>query len=318
MLLKSPYFLLVISLILVACKKEKIDITCLPAQEECLATGINIDSTCLGRKVLVIGIDGFRSEALQAGVTPFMYQLSQRGTTFYTGAHKVEDITVSGPNWASLCTGVHWCKHGVDDNDFGEHALADYPHFFQYIEEAESDLNTLSIVNWLPVNTYIASGQADYAPELTLNDLGVFLEAEEALINQEPLAPDVLFLHFDELDGAGHRFGYGSHIPEYNEVLTTLDTYVNDLFSIIENKRINGEDWLVFIVSDHGGDGTGHGGGQNNDFINKTVFFANNPNVSFVDNHTTSQVDLAPTILAFLGINSEAFSCKTDGISILN
>ena len=302
---------------LTSCKKEKVDITCSEATMECLDTAISIDSTKQGRKVLIIGIDGFRSEAMQQGITPFLFQLSQRGATFYTDSHIVEDLTFSGPNWGSLCTGVHWCKHNVSTNGFEDNDLATYPHFFHYIEQANSSLNTASIVNWLPVNNFIAKNIADYAPEDSRNDLAVYQAAEDALLNQNPLDPDVLFLHFDELDGAGHRFGFGSPIQEYNEVLITLDTYVADLFSIIENKRTNGEEWMVLVVSDHGGDGKGHSGGQHNDFINKTIFFANSPGENFLENYVSSQADLAPTVLTYLGITSAAFNCKTDGISLI-
>ena len=45
-------------------------------------------------------------------------------------------------------------------------------------------------------------------------------------------------MHFDELDAA---------FPEYSSTLNTLDTNI---------KRLSGEDWLIMVVSDHGGDGT--------------------------------------------------------------
>ena len=93
----------------------------------CLPLLINAQTT---KKVLIIGIDGFRTDAMQESITPFLYQLSESSTTFYNGLNNVEDYTMSGPNWSSLVTGVHWCKHQVTNNSFNDNQLNDFPHFF--------------------------------------------------------------------------------------------------------------------------------------------------------------------------------------------
>ena len=47
---------------------------------------------------------------------------------------------------------------------------------------------------------------------------------------------------------------------------------VKSLFDIINNKRHQKqEDWLILVVSDHGGDGTSHYDSSNPD-INQTIF----------------------------------------------
>ena len=87
----------------------------------------------------------------------------------------------------------------------------------------------------------------------------------------------MLFLQFDELDGAGHSYGFSSDVTEYAQCLNQTDQYVEQLFSLIENKRSNSEDWMIFIVSDHGGDGTSHSNGQQNEHIINTIFFCPTP-----------------------------------------
>jgi predicted AlkP superfamily pyrophosphatase or phosphodiesterase len=121
-----------------------------------------------------------------------------------------------------------------------------------------------------------------------------------------------------DLDVAGHKFGFHPDVPQYANSVTTTDKYVSDLFSIIQTKRLNGEDWMIFIVSDHGGEGTGHANGFDNENIKYTLFYANHPYVSFRHSYKSTAVDLAPTIFAFMGINSRAFDCKTDGVSLIN
>lgn len=315
---KSILYLLFILLVIISCDKdEPLRVTCSEATTTCDLLAVDVDTTRIHRKVLIIGIDGFRAEAMQQSITPNLFQLSQHQNTYYTDQNIVEDLTFSGPNWGSLCTGVHWCKHKIESNDYANNQLDEYPHFFSYIEEVRPDLNTASVVNWTPINTYSAKTYADYAPEESLNDDEVYQVAAELLNNQIPLNPNVLFLHFDEADGTGHTYGYSSEIPEYRTVLTAIDAHVGNLLNIIETKRQNGENWLICVVSDHGGDGTGHGGGQDNDFINKTIFFANSPDVNFVENYVSSQVDLVPTILDYIGIQHFGFDCKTDGVSLI-
>lgn len=268
------------------------------------------------RKALIIGIDGFRSDVLEEDVAPFMYSLSLSGGVYFTANHIVEGDTYSGPNWSSLLTGVHYSKHNVTDNSFSGNRFGYYPPFQAYLERLNPKINTASITNWTPINTHIYADNLDYAQQAFLNDSMVFKEAKKMLVDDNPVAPDVLFLQFDELDAAGHSYGFSRDVTEYVNTLHQIDLYVMNLFKIIEEKRNEGEDWIVFIVSDHGGDGFGHGDAEN-PHINTTVFFAQHPNLLFKNNYITNQTDLAPTILEFIGVSSPEFDCKTDGISII-
>lgn len=294
--------------------------SCENIDENSLCDGIleNIEynSQNIDRKVLIIGVDGIRSDVMQDSISPFLFDLSQQKNTYFTDSHMAEGITYSGPNWSSLLTGVHMEKHNVLGNDFSEPNYYQYPSFFHYLENIEVSISTASIVNWTPINTNILSGVVDHAPLESFSDYEVFESSKEILLNNNPIESDIIFLHFDELDGAGHSYGFSADIYEYRNTLKTIDGYIEDLFSIIEEKRLNGEDWMIFIVSDHGGDGTGHGDASN-PFINQTIFFAQHPSLNFIDNYISSMPDLAPTILNFLGIYSEKFNCETDGISLL-
>jgi len=275
---------------------------------------ISIDASKRNRKVLIIGIDGFRSDAMQATISPYLKNLSESSDSFFTDKHQVERLTFSGPNWASLLTGVH-CKHEVTNNDFSNNQLEEFPHFFKYIEQADSSIVTASIVHWSPINEYIVFDYADHATGGT--DLEIFNQAQKMLLNQDPINPDLLFLQIVDLDAAGHEFGFHPEVPEYANALTRIDGYVSELVSIINTKREQGEDWMIFVVSDHGGDGMHHHNYTNVN-IRRTVFLANHPELKFLNSHLSSQVDLVPTVLDFIGITSEEFNCKTDGISLID
>ena len=281
-----------------------------------LPENIEFDENRINKKVIVIGVDGIRSDVVQESISPFLFGLTQNLDTYFTDSHIVEGNTSSGPNWSSILTGVHMNKHNVLGNDFNNPNFTEFPPFFYFLENIEHEIHTVSLVNWLPIQTHITANFVDYGPEESLSDFEVYNSCKEILTNNNPVQGDVIFLQFDELDGAGHSFGFSADVEEYSSTLSTIDDYIEDLFNIIQDKRTNSEDWLVLIVSDHGGDGTGHGD-ANNPHINKTVFYANHPNLNFIDCHITSMADLVPTIFSFLGIYSEQYLCKTDGVSII-
>ena len=277
---------------------------------------ITIDISKINRSVLIIGIDGFRSDAMQQSITPFIYQLTEEKNIYYNPSHIVEGITYSGPNWSSILTGVHMNKHNVTNNDYDNDNFADFPPFFHYIEKGHSSTNTSSIVNWTPINSYTLSSYVDNYNLEAMNDSTVFATAQDLLINSTE--PAVVFLQFDELDVAGHSHGFSPDAQEYISTANTIDTYAQGLFNIIEDKRLNGEDWLYIIVSDHGGEGMSHGN-ANDPNINTTIFLTEHPSLEFRPDccYISSQVDMAATIMNFLGITSSQFESNKDGNTVL-
>lgn len=296
---------------------DEVDLNCPEWIDSCSDTSIETDPSKSNRKVLVIGIDGFRADAMQEAITPFLFNLATNQETYYTDQNEVERLTFSGPNWSSLCNGVNVCKHQVTSNGFGGNRLGQFPHFFKYIKEAYPQKNVASIVHWTPINEHLAAPFADYAPIEDINDNDVFEMAQTVLLQGNPINPDILFLQFDELDGAGHSYGFHPSVAEYASKLTTIDEYIESLFSAIELKRQNGEDWLVCIVSDHGGEGTGHSDQPDDEDVNRTILFLNSTSETFNEWYMSSQRDLVPTVLDFMGIESAEFNCKTDGISVI-
>ena len=310
-MLKTCYHYFMCALLFLAsCSKDVYIDNCL-----CDHHQTTIDDSKSKNKVLIIGIDGFRSDAMTEEISPSIYRLFKNKNTYNNLKHKTEEDTYSGPNWSSILTGVHFNKHNVTDNTFVGGRFNTYPSFFRYIERHIPSLNTASFVNWGPINKNLLSNDVDYAQDLP-NDSVVFQKTIELLETKTPIDPDIFFIHFDELDAAGHEFGFSPNIQEYIETITTLDYYIEEMYNIITKKRELGENWLFILVSDHGGDGTGHGD-YNNIHIRNTVFLIEHPVVVFKSNYPSNQTDIAPTILSFIGVSSSEFSCKKDGESLI-
>ena len=142
-------------------------------------------------RVLVIGIDGVRSDALTAANTTNIDALMSTGV--YSPDALNDDITISGPGWSNILCGVRSDKHLVVDNSFAGSNYDDYPSLFQRIESAYSAVNTVSICHWAPINDYIVGTDAD-----VVINVGSDLEVQNTAVSQlENNDPHAMFLHFD-------------------------------------------------------------------------------------------------------------------------
>jgi hypothetical protein len=241
------------------------------------------------RKVLIIGIDGLRADAFRRADTE----------------HTVTDVIArSGPGWTSVLTGVWSWKHGVRDNSFKGYRRDLQPTFFDRLAEARPAAVMGAVVNWKPLGENLFGGRGFWiAPG---DDRAV---AEEAARLIGTGLPDVLFVHLDGVDHAGHTFGFSPDMPFYLWAVEKVDGWVGRLTEAVRART--GEEWLILVTSDHGGSYRHHGA---NTLADRTVFLlASGPGcrkerpAGF-----RGVVDVAPTVFAFLGLPvSEAW--KWDG-----
>jgi len=207
------------------------------------------------KKVLLIGIDGCRADALELANTPTIDNLIANGV--YSPDALNDDITISGPGWSAILCGVWSNKHLSIDNSFVGTDYTNYPPLFKRIEDFDANLHTVSICNWNPINDYIVQNYADYKLNVS-SDSDVSLEASNYLTSNDP---DMMFLHFDDVDHAGHSYGFSQNVSQYITAIEGVDALLTPIMqSISQRPNYANEDWLVLITSDHGGVGTSHGG----------------------------------------------------------
>jgi len=187
-----------------------------------LLTNANAQQT---KKVLIIGIDGCRPDALQQANTPNIDALQAQAVYSYYALN--DDITYSGPGWSAMLTGVWSPKHGVTDNSFAGSDYENYPHFIQRVEEYDSDLYTVSISQWHPINNNILAGDADYTYN-AINQMQVTSIARTQLTDEDP---DVIFLHYDNVDHAGHSTGFSPSNGSYISSIESVDQQVRTALS---------------------------------------------------------------------------------------
>jgi len=209
------------------------------------------------RKVLILGLDGLRSDALQQAVSPNLDALIANG--FYTYDSWCLGITVSGPSWSTIFSGVWYQKHGVTDNSYAGSQYNRYPYFPKRAKEINPNLYAVQIVDWAPMSDQVYNEGYDQKIVRPLNDLPAMLAATKVQLQNPNL--DVLCLHPDNIDITGHSSGFSPSNAAYMNAITLVDTWIGDVMTALKNRPdYANEDWLILVVTDHGGRGTSHGG----------------------------------------------------------
>ena len=257
-------------------------------------------------KVLIIGVDGCRPDALLAAQTPNIDALWKNGA--YTFKAQTDEISSSGPAWSAMLTGVWHQKHNVTNNDYTNPDLENYPHFFHRIREEESGLNCYSVANWGPIHKILQEGDATYSASAS-KDARVTSKVSAMLKSQEV---DVMFVQLDEVDHAGHTHDYNVESEKYLKAIEKIDRQVGKMVDALDQRpNLDQENWLIILSADHGGSNFGHG---KNIPEHTTIFFiASGKSAARGEiNGEVGVVDVAVTALKHLGIPAKA-SWDMDG-----
>lgn len=291
----------------------------------CLVAGSAAFADGPARKVLVIGIDGCRPDALAAAKTPHLKSLIERGTycvdTQILAPRDTPGDTVSGPGWSNLLTGVWPDKHGVIDNSFKGSKYDEFPHFFTRIKRGIPQSRTGSFSTWLPIKDRILSG-ADVGknfPETDPKNLEQYVtgDADAAKACAEFITetdPTAAMLYLGQVDESGHRFGFHPKIKEYVAAIERVDGHIGVVLSAIEARpNLAKESWLIIVCTDHGGVGLNHGGGRKIPEIRDVFLIVSGPAAKRQRlEEPTYQVDVVATTLTHLGLTLEP-EWKLDG-----
>ena len=259
-------------------------------------------------KVLLIGIDGVRSDVLGEVPTPNLDGLGVGG--MYTVRTRTTTPSVSGPAWSSMLTGVWPEKHGVLDNEFGGRRYTEYPDFLTRIEQVRPELNTFAAVDWLPLmelpegepalsmqidvrvplDGYVV-GWADGDTEVTSSAVRHLAEAD----------PDALFVYLGNPDEASHQAG--SIGTEYRDAIALADRHVGMLIEAIRARpSYRAENWLVIVSTDHGRRADGGHGGDSPEEMNTFILVSGPAAARGPGTEATFIVDVPVTALTHLGI----------------
>lgn len=253
-------------------------------------------------KVLLIGIDGLRPDALEPVETPALDSLAAQGCATLDAAASAH--TVSGPGWSSVLCGVWPDKHRVVDNRFLISDYGRYPSVFTLIKRGRPDARTALFANWAPIGERILARDAIDVRDSrsdTHDDAPHLAAAIETLRSDDAL--DFAFLYLGELDEAGHAHGFHGDSPEYRRALEVADTRVGQAVAALASRPgREREDWLVIVATDHGGTVDLSHGRDIDEHRRIPMMVSGDAARRGTLRETVNQVDAAATVLSHLGI----------------
>ncbi|MCW1914082.1 alkaline phosphatase family protein [Luteolibacter sp. GHJ8] len=292
-----------------------------------------------GKRALVIGIDGLRSDALklqvETGHAPNIAGLITEGTVTWSGVAggrfgtPTQQPTISGPGWTSILTGTWTNLHNVVDNSTpaynqpgvsGSYLVNQAPHFARRLEEAAPGTYSSSITSWNWIEDYLVAAQPAYLDYHT-KGTGANYAARDADVKTKALAhlsnadPDVLFLHFDQVDGAGHSYGFSTTVPNYLNAIETVDGLIGEVKAAIAARPERAsEQWLIVLTTDHGGTAGGSHGGQS-DGERTIPFIVSGDGIPVgLSTATPGQAAVPPTVMRYFGLGlPTAWNFAEDG-----
>ncbi len=69
---------------------------------------------------------------------------------------------------------------------------------------------------------------------------------------EEVIELGLLFIHFDQIDAAGHSFGFSHNVSQYAQAIRNVDSLIGEVLSSLRKRDLENEDWLILSSTDHG------------------------------------------------------------------
>lgn len=216
------------------------------------------------RPVILIGIDGFRADYLERGLTPTLSRLAAEGVQA-EGGMRPSWPSVTFPNFYTLVTGLHPDHHGLVYNTMTDAALPGRRFSLGnrtevmdrvwydagepiWVTAHNAGLRTAAMF-WPGSEAPVRGVRPDYwvpyeksvPSNARVNILLAWLSLPEAE------RPRISTLYFDVVDTAGHSFGPDA--PETMAAVVEVDNAVKMLVEGLEKQNLDAD---IVIVADHG------------------------------------------------------------------
>ena len=200
--------------------------------------------------MVIVSFDGMRPDGMERALAPTLHRLRAEGT-YALRAETVGDSSTL-PSHSSMLSGVEVEVHGMEFDDFRpEREFIRVPTVLYRAHDvgfatamfvAKAKLRHMAIPGSLDVWSFphwscprVARAAAEYLPTAP---------------------PGITFIHFEEPDGAGHRFRWMSR--QYMDAIARTDACLATVMAAVES-RADRDRVLVMVSADHGGHGRRHG-----------------------------------------------------------
>jgi len=205
--------------------------------------------------IVIVSIDGLRPDRALLADMPNLRSLLKQGA--YTFWAKTTAVSITLPSHTSMLTGVTPQKHGIEwnrDLPFSEPVYSKVPTLFEMASRA--GYTTALVAGKHKFDALCKPGTITWvsvAGEGTGSNETVLAVAVKTI---EEKKPDVLFVHFPDVDTVGHSKGWGS--AEQLECIEKTDRQLGELLAALERAGMRASTFMI-VTADHGGAGLTHG-----------------------------------------------------------
>ena len=273
------------------------------------------------RNVILIGWDGAQrehvNECLAERQLPHLRRLIEQGV--YVNID-IEGVTDTTAGWAQILTGYLPEITGVFSNALYQPVPRGLS-IFERLEECfgADRFVTVAVISKEADVGWIDPPMEPLAPRSPYFNMYTALEVWEYGLHEDKRVgtrtlewlrryrdrPFFFFVHFSEVDQAGHQFGENSQ--EYTNALISSDVWTGRIIEEVNTLGLS-DKTQVYVTADHGFD---EGLTQHVDA--RRVFLATNNKAV---GRAGRRQDVAPTIYEALGLDLSGFQPPLDGISL--
>ena len=253
------------------------------------------------KHVFVIAFDGWGSYAMESVQMPNTRALMAEGC--YTLQKRTVLPSDSAPNWASMFAGAPNEFHGWSNNGKGPDVKPVYlnengsfPTIFSLIREQMPEAETACVYEWSGIKPLIDHQSIDFCvkekPENIADVTTNYIKSKK---------PDFMVVIYDDPDHVGHAAGHATE--EYYAKLEELDACLGKIVESIKEAGIY-DDSIIIVTSDHGGNGTSHGGRSLMEMDTPFIIAGKNVKQGGEFSECMMQYDTAATIAEIFGLQT--------------
>jgi predicted AlkP superfamily pyrophosphatase or phosphodiesterase len=255
--------------------------------------------------VIVIGVDGLSARGLEAAKKLHIAALMSSGA--WTLHARAVLPTVSSPNWASMIMGAGPAQHGVTSNDWmpDRHSIEPsckgpsgiFPTVFLLLRQQKPSGDIAIFHEWDGFARLVEPG----VPSVIEHGTSAADTMRRAVTYLQTHTPDLLFIHLDSVDDAGHTYGHMT--PQYFHAIEEADRLVGQLVGALERRNLRA-DTVLLLSADHGGVGKKHGGESMDELEIPWIIAGPGVKAGTELKAPVNQFDTAATVAYLLGLQT--------------
>lgn len=261
--------------------------------------GASAKTEDIAKYVFFLGVDGWGSYSVPSSTDiPTIKYMMDNGCC--TLKKRTEIPTVSGPNWAAMFNGAPLSMTGYTDNNctpsFQPLRVTEnntWPNIFYELRKQRPEVEMGIVTEWIDLLNMVDTKSFDYVDEVYDNSTGSRAWVKKAQAYVKEKRPNLLFVHIDQVDHAGHSAGHGT--PDYYKSVYAVDDEIEEFMQTVKDEGLYDES-IFIVTSDHGGIGTGHGNNTLQEMETPFVIFGKGVRKGESITNTMAEIDVAPTI----------------------